>query len=151
MSFSANLCSATKQRSLTIGVLTVELTYDSDHLTAIRLPDRVPAGLTAGMLSQLVSELSKSPIQFPNATPFTRRVWEAMRQIPFGGTMSYQQLANCVGSVGGARAAGGACATNRLLLVVPCHRVVGSRGFGGFGPGLEWKKTLLRLEASNAT
>ena len=141
------LVDAGSPSSLTVGVLTVELAIVSGHLTAVKLPARVPDRLTAQMLLELASELDQYPIQFPLATGFTRRVWEAMRQIPYGDTMSYQQLAACAGSLRGARAVGGACAANRLLLVVPCHRVVGSHGLGGFGPGLEWKRTLLRLEA----
>ncbi|MEI6351454.1 MAG: MGMT family protein [Verrucomicrobiota bacterium] len=146
MSSSASPDCANERRTLTVGVLTVETTFQSGCLTGVRLPTRVPARLTAEMLSELLSALEKYPIQFPAATPFTLRVWEAMRQIPFGGTVTYQQLAVRAGSGRGARAVGGACASNRLLLVVPCHRVVGSRDLGGFGPGLEWKRTLLNLE-----
>jgi O-6-methylguanine DNA methyltransferase len=77
-------------------------------------------------------------------------VWEAIRQIPFGQTVTYQELAARIGSPGAARAVGGACAANRLLLAVPCHRVVACRGLGGFALGLAWKRKLLALEAAEA-
>jgi methylated-DNA-[protein]-cysteine S-methyltransferase len=63
-------------------------------------------------------------------TPFQRRVWERLQRIPRGQTLTYGELARELGT--GARAIGGACRANRILLLVPCHRVVGRRGAGGF-------------------
>jgi methylated-DNA-[protein]-cysteine S-methyltransferase len=79
-------------------------------------------------------------------SPFDKRVWEAMRQIPYGQTRSYGELAMEVGS--GPRAIGGACGRNRIPLVIPCHRVLASNGLGGFsgGAGLPTKQMLLALE-----
>jgi methylated-DNA-[protein]-cysteine S-methyltransferase len=79
-------------------------------------------------------------------SPFDKRVWDAMRQIPYGQTRSYGELAMEVGS--GPRAIGGACGRNRLPIVIPCHRVLASNGIGGFsgGTGLPTKRTLLALE-----
>ena len=108
----------------------VELSYAGDCVTAIGLPARPPADLTS------------------DTTEFRHRIWEAIRQIPFGQTRTYQQLAEQIGHPCAARAVGGACAANRLLLAVPCHRVVASRGLGGFALGLAWKKKLLALEAT---
>ena len=128
----------------------VELTFDGDRLTAVELPARPPADLTPDALRHLCGTLAARPLQFPaGASAFRRRVWEALRQIPFGQTVTYQELAARIGSPGAARAVGGACAANRLLLVVPCHRVVACRGLGGFALGLEWKKRLLALEAAS--
>lgn len=126
----------------------VELSYAGDRVTAVGLPGRPPADLTSDALRYLEAELAALPLQFPPATAFRRSVWEAIRQIPFGQTRTYQQLAEQIGHPGAARAVGGACAANRLLLAVPCHRVVASRGLGGFALGLEWKKKLLALEAT---
>jgi methylated-DNA-[protein]-cysteine S-methyltransferase len=83
-------------------------------------------------------------------SPFDKRVWEAMRQIPYGQTRSYGELAMEVGS--GPRAIGGACGRNRLPIVIPCHRVLASNGLGGFsgGAGLPTKRTLLALEGAAA-
>ena len=80
---------------------------------------------------------------------FQRRVWRAIAAIPFGETVSYAALAAAAGAPGAYRAAGAACGANRLAIVVPCHRVVGSDGgLHGFGGGLETKALLLQHEAS---
>ena len=128
----------------------VQLTYVGDRLAAVELPKRPPADLTADALHHLEGELSALPLHFPPASPFRLSVWEAIRRIPFGTTVTYQELATQIGHPGAARAVGGACAVNRLLLAVPCHRVVASRGLGGFALGLEWKRKLLALEATAA-
>lgn len=83
----------------------------------------------------------------PIGTDFQLRVWEALRAIPYGETRSYGQIAEIVGCPQGARAVGMACHANPLLIVTPCHRVVGSTGaLTGFAGGLEMKKRLLKLE-----
>jgi len=83
-----------------------------------------------------------------HATAFRRRVWEALRRIPFGETRSYGQIAVAVGSPGAARAVGTACAENPVAVVVPCHRVVGSDGsLHGYAYGLARKRQLLDAEA----
>jgi len=87
------------------------------------------------------------PYRLPEGTPFTRKVWECMRRIPFGSTSTYEDIAASAGSPGACRAVGNACAANPLPLIVPCHRVVGKRGTGGFSAGTKWKEFLLSLEA----
>ncbi len=82
-----------------------------------------------------------------DGSEFQRRVWAALRQIPRGATRSYGRVAAEVGKPGGARAVGQAVGRNPLSIVVPCHRVVGATGLGGFGGGLEMKRKLLALEA----
>jgi methylated-DNA-[protein]-cysteine S-methyltransferase len=82
-------------------------------------------------------------------TSFQQRVWQALRDIPAGETRSYGQLAAQLGS--GARAVGNACRHNPVSIVVPCHRVVGACGLGGYGghtqgPGLRRKSWLLTHE-----
>ena len=80
-------------------------------------------------------------------TSFQKNVWAALRQIPFGETRSYGQIAEAVGSPKGARAVGMACNRNPVLLMIPCHRVVGSTGkLVGFACGLPMKERLLNLE-----
>jgi methylated-DNA-[protein]-cysteine S-methyltransferase len=82
-------------------------------------------------------------------TPFRRRVWQAIAAIPFGETASYAEVAAEAGAPGAYRAAGSACGANPIVIVVPCHRVVGSdRGLHGFGGGLSTKVALLRHEGS---
>jgi methylated-DNA-[protein]-cysteine S-methyltransferase len=81
-------------------------------------------------------------------TPFQRRVWAALREIPYGETVSYGELARHVGQPGAARAVGLANNRNPLAIVVPCHRVIGADGsLTGYGGGLERKAWLLEHEA----
>jgi methylated-DNA-[protein]-cysteine S-methyltransferase len=84
-------------------------------------------------------------------TPFQRRLVESLRAVPYGETVTYGELAALAGSPGAHRAAGTFCAGNRFPLVVPCHRVVGANGIGGFGPlGTAYKQRLLELEQGRA-
>jgi methylated-DNA-[protein]-cysteine S-methyltransferase len=87
------------------------------------------------------------PLQ-PSGTPFQLEVWQALRRIPYGTTISYGELAHSIGRPNASRAVGAANGQNPLPIVVPCHRVIGSTGsLTGFGGGLEAKSTLLALEA----
>jgi len=80
-------------------------------------------------------------------TVFQLRVWQALRQIPRGETRSYSQLARELGNPNATRAVARACATNRVALIVPCHRVVGARGsLTGYRWGVERKRKLLEVE-----
>lgn len=81
------------------------------------------------------------------ATAFQMRVWEALRQIPYGETVSYQQIAEKIGNKKAVRAVAKACASNRVALVIPCHRVVRANGeLSGYRWGVERKKSLLAKE-----
>ena len=83
----------------------------------------------------------------PQGTDFQRRVWAELCRIDWGQTRSYGEVARAAGSPRGARAAGMACNRNPLLIVIPCHRVIGADGsLVGFGEGLELKRRLLALE-----
>ncbi len=80
-------------------------------------------------------------------TLFQQKVWELLREIPYGSTSSYGQLAQQLGSKHKARAVGGAAHANPLSIIVPCHRLIGSNGsLTGFAGGLSMKKYLLQLE-----
>jgi AraC family transcriptional regulator of adaptative response/methylated-DNA-[protein]-cysteine methyltransferase len=80
-------------------------------------------------------------------TAFQRRVWEALRRIPYGETRSYTQVARQLGQPSARRAVARACATNPVSLVIPCHRVIrGDGGLGGYGGGIERKQALLEKE-----
>jgi AraC family transcriptional regulator of adaptative response/methylated-DNA-[protein]-cysteine methyltransferase len=86
------------------------------------------------------------PLVYPG-TPFQRKVWNALRDIPYGETISYELLAHRVGSPAGQRAAGHANGQNPIAIVIPCHRVVNKDGkLGGYGGGLWRKQTLLGIE-----
>ena len=83
----------------------------------------------------------------PQGTPFQQRVWAALREIPYGQTRSYAQLAALAGHGGACRAAGTANGKNPLPILIPCHRVIRADGApGGYAPGPEIKKFLLNLE-----
>lgn len=87
------------------------------------------------------------PLDLGGRTDFQRRVLDACSQVPYGQTATYGQLAIRAGSPLAARAVGQAMANNRLALVIPCHRIVGSSGrLVGYGHGLELKEQLLRME-----
>lgn len=79
---------------------------------------------------------------------FQQRVWEALREVPYGETTSYGEIARRIGRPDGARAVGWANGSNPIAVIVPCHRVIGADGsLTGYGGGLERKRLLLELEA----
>jgi len=81
------------------------------------------------------------------ATAFQRQVWEKLRSIPYGQTVSYADVAKALGKPGAVRAVGRACATNPVALVIPCHRVVREdKSLGGYRWGLDRKQKLLEQE-----
>lgn len=127
-------------------------------LVAVRL-DEVPAGavlaetevgkkaceqLTAYFLGR------RKDFQLPLAwkgTPFRLRVWKALQDISYGTVCTYGQVAEAIGSPKAVRAVGGACHDNPFLIIVPCHRVVGSTGhLTGYAAGLNVKHALLEHE-----
>ena len=83
-------------------------------------------------------------------TEFQKRVWNALCEIPYGETRSYKQIAEAIGNPKAVRAVGMANNKNPLLVVVPCHRVIGADGrLVGYAGGLDKKEFLLRLENPN--
>lgn len=89
------------------------------------------------------------PLRF-TGSPFQLRVWHAIAAIPFGATRDYAAIAEAVGSA--PRAVGGACGRNRIVLFVPCHRVVARGGLGGYSGvgGRAMKQRLLAFEGRTA-
>jgi methylated-DNA-[protein]-cysteine S-methyltransferase len=84
---------------------------------------------------------------FAKGTPFQLLVWEALKTIPYGETRSYKDIAIQIGKAKACRAVGMANNRNPLSIVIPCHRVIGSKGeLVGYGGGLDIKKQLLCLE-----
>jgi methylated-DNA-[protein]-cysteine S-methyltransferase len=82
-----------------------------------------------------------------NGTPFQKQVWQALRRIPSGTTISYAELARRIGNPSAIRAVGTANGANPVAVIVPCHRVIGSDGsLTGYGGGLERKQWLLAHE-----
>ena len=84
---------------------------------------------------------------FATGTVFQLMVWEELLKIPYGETISYGELASRIGKPGSARAVGGALHSNPVAILLPCHRVVGSKGkLTGFAGGVKVKEYLLNLE-----
>ena len=82
-------------------------------------------------------------------TAFQQRVWQQLRVIPCGSTMSYSQVAAAIGQPTAARAVAGACSANPIAVVIPCHRVIAADGgLGGYRWGIERKRRLLQGEQS---
>ena len=110
------------------------------HKHAVRAVARILQGQVPGELP---------PLDLAAGTPFQRKVWAALRQIPAGHTESYGHLAAALGAPKAARAVGSACAANPVPLLIPCHRVVpAGGGLGGFSGGLHWKRRLLAIEGA---
>ena len=90
------------------------------------------------------------PIKYTTGTPFQHSVWNALREIPYGETRSFEDIAVAIGNPKAVRAIGQANHNNPMLLLVPCHRVINKNGsIGGFGCGVEVKRQLLQLEGLN--
>ncbi|MFG3309117.1 methylated-DNA--[protein]-cysteine S-methyltransferase [Streptomyces wuyuanensis] len=108
--------------------------------------------ITAQLRAYFAGELTSFSIEFARGagTDFQRRVWRAVEEIPYGRTATYGQIAERVGSAGaGVRAVGTAIGRNPLLVVRPCHRVVGADGaLRGYAGGLPSKERLLGLEGA---
>ncbi len=133
------------------GEVEVELRKDAARLTLLN--DAPSSGLGWALEQKLRAYLDgervsfEEPVDLSRTPPFTRRVLEATRAIPYGEVRTYGGLAAQVGSPRAARAVGQAMAANPMPLVVPCHRVVASSGkLGGYGLGVELKERLLDME-----
>lgn len=140
-----------------LGPLT--LTAEAGALTALDWGTREADGrdpvldAAAAQLAEYFAERRRDfdlPLR-PAGTPFHRRVWNALTEIPGGTVVTYGALARRLGSV--ARAVGGACGANPLPIVIPCHRVVAAGGAGGYSGkgGLATKAWLLDFEAGVRT
>lgn len=87
---------------------------------------------------------------FQRGTAFQEKVWNALRDIPYGETRSYKDIARAIGNEKATRAVGMANNRNSLPIVIPCHRVIGADGkLVGYGGGLNIKEFLLSLESKN--
>lgn len=114
-------------------------------------PAHDPGGLTQAMDSYFkgdIAVIDTLPVE-TTGTPFQRSVWQALRKIRRGTTISYAELALRIGNPRAVRAAGLANGQNPIGIVVPCHRVIGSNGtLTGYGGGLPRKKWLLEHEGA---
>jgi methylated-DNA-[protein]-cysteine S-methyltransferase len=116
------------------------------------VPEQIPSAALDRARDQLHAYFDGTLRQFdlplaPAGTPYRRAVWQALREIPYGETRSYQDIALKAG--GSARSVGQANGHNPIPLIIPCHRVVAATHIGGFsgGDGLPTKRWLLALES----
>ena len=132
-----------------VGLVRLELAQENVHTNP---PDDVRQLLYDGevQLNEYLQGRRRTltlALDWSGATEFSKRVWQAARQISFGQTVSYSALAKEIGSPKAQRAVGHALGSNPLPIFVPCHRVLRSDGgLGGFRLGLDMKRSLLALE-----
>lgn len=87
------------------------------------------------------------PIKFVKGTEFQRKVWNELRKIPYGKTVTYKYIAEKIGNANASRAVGGANNKNPIAIIVPCHRVIGANGkMVGYAGGIDKKTYLLEIE-----
>ena len=144
-----------------VGPLTVTATEKA--VTAIRFGTQVPEGSTRCTEAEATPLLRRAAEEIgdyfagsrrrftlplaPEGTPFQQKVWEALRSIPYGETRTYKQIAIQIGHNQSFRAVGMANNRNPIVVVVPCHRVIGYDGkLTGYAGGLDVKERLLELE-----
>ena len=139
---------------------TVSITEDGDgNITGVYLPnDNLPSmdEFESDVISEAASQIneyltgSRKEFDLPlsyDGTPFRKSVLEAVRDIPYGETRSYSEIADAIGSPKAFRSVGTACAENPLPIIIPCHRVLpSSGGIGSYAGGSSLKKRLLDHE-----
>lgn len=156
-------------RDTPIGDLTI--VADGDALAALYMvehrhaPDPATYGPVAGAADEFCQRVETQLREYfagdrrdfdlalaPKGTEFQQRVWMALREIGYGETESYGELAARIGSPSASRAVGLANGKNPISIIVPCHRVIGANGsMTGYGGGIERKKTLLNLERGDGS
>lgn len=148
-------------RDVLIPIGTVRILADGRGILAMQIQDGVaPAPAMEGeadavghadraaawVAAYLGRASAPLPALVPTGTPFQRAAWEACSRIPFGEMRSYADIAKAIGRPTAYRAVANALSRNPWWLIVPCHRVVGSDGIGGYAGGIEKKEWLLAHE-----
>jgi AraC family transcriptional regulator of adaptative response/methylated-DNA-[protein]-cysteine methyltransferase len=142
------------------GVCTIHFGDDPDALVR-DLQDQFPKAQLIGgderferLVAEVVAfvEAPATALELPldvRGTAFQQRVWQALREIPIGSTATYAAIAERIGEPRAIRAVARACASNRIALAIPCHRVVRTDGtLSGYRWGVERKRALLEREAA---
>jgi AraC family transcriptional regulator, regulatory protein of adaptative response / methylated-DNA-[protein]-cysteine methyltransferase len=126
--------------------------YPDARLEAMRAPNPEFRQWMEALNAYLAGEPPRLDLPLDvRATAFQMRVWNFLQSIPYGDVLSYQQVAAAIGRPSAARAVAGACACNRVALLIPCHRVIrGSGDLGGYRWGVNRKRKLLELERAYA-
>ncbi len=141
-----------------IGILQIDT--DTKNVTGIRIVERAsPKAPDSALLVRLKEELEEyfygrlkefSIPLHPAGTQFQKKVWDVLRTVPYGATCSYGELAGKAGNEKACRAVGMANHQNPILILIPCHRVIGANGsLTGYAAGIENKKYLLELERAH--
>ena len=141
--------------SLPIGFIEIE--DNSREIIGIHITDNfnndcLPTEISEKAYTELKEyfEGKRKRFDFPikaEGTEFQMKVWKALTEIPYGETISYGELAKRIGNTKASRAVGGANNKNPIMIVIPCHRVIGANGsLVGYAGGIEIKKRLLELE-----
>ena len=137
----------------------LEIKGEPEAVFSIRFVDEAQNDTvhTGGMVERAAEQLSEyfgrkrevfELVLLPHGTPFQRKVWDSLQQIPYGKTLSYFDLARQIGPVKAIRAVAAANGKNPIAVVIPCHRVIGRDGsLTGYAGGLHRKRFLLNLEA----
>jgi AraC family transcriptional regulator of adaptative response/methylated-DNA-[protein]-cysteine methyltransferase len=131
-------------------LLAAEFKMEHEEANSFGSSDYVKDGCAA-LSAYLQGKTQRIDIAFQaDGTDFQRRVWRALRQIPYGKTVDYTAIAAVIGAPNAVRAVANACGSNPLPLIIPCHRVIQKNGSdGGFAWGAEAKRYLLELEKMN--
>lgn len=135
----------------------LRLEAEDDVVTSISYADALDADGASELQKQLDEYFLGRRVNFdlrlaPEGTLFQKQVWEEMQKIPYGETASYADIAKRIGRPEAWRAVANACGANPIVIVIPCHRVVGSHGrLGGYTGGTDRKLWLLELESKVAS
>ena len=130
----------------------MEARWRGEKLASLRFCEPHPTASSGKLCSAIQKHLAGEPQSFDavelcyeEVSPFARQVYQAARQVPAGSTTTYGELAKAMDNPGAARAVGTALGRNPFLVVVPCHRVLGSQGFSAPG-GVQTKIRMLMSE-----
>ncbi|MDO5111403.1 MAG: methylated-DNA--[protein]-cysteine S-methyltransferase [Clostridia bacterium] len=138
----------------------ITIAYNSEAITGIHRANGEGDGIRSFLSDTAFAQLQeyfagkRKTFQLPIApvgTSFQRRVWQALCAIPYGDTRAYRDIAAAIGEPRAYRAVGMANNRNPVMIVIPCHRVIGAHGeLTGYAGGLEMKEALLTLERKNS-
>ena len=140
-----------------IGNLKIE--EEDNYIVEVSFTEEKETQVSSDLLRRCVTEIeeyfrgNRKEFDLPlllKGTDFQKRVWHALEKIPYGETRSYQDIACMIGKPKASRAVGMANHVNPIVILVPCHRVIGKNGkLTGYGGGLDKKKYLLELEGEH--
>lgn len=135
----------------------IKIEAEDNHIIALDFVENIGEEKISEIIVQCKNQLEEYflgkrkdfdlEIKFLKGTEFQIKVWEALRSIPYGKTVSYKWIAEKIGNPKAVRAVGGANNRNPIAIIVPCHRVIGSNGkMVGYAGGVEKKEYLLKIE-----